>query len=108
MSFILIKNIRLDDMVNPILTYIRDLPVILMGSLCPTVIVMADGFRVALPILRGFCGFFGFVGWVERSETHPAFGYHLKPTNSYVRLAIALSGVKPRRASVFIKTEAID
>jgi hypothetical protein len=52
MSFILIKNIRLDDMVNPILTYIRDLPVILMGSLCPTVIAMADGFRVALPILR--------------------------------------------------------
>ena len=39
-------------MVNPILTYIRDLPVILMGSLCPTVIGIVDGFRVALPILR--------------------------------------------------------
>ena len=32
--------------------------------------VLSDGFRVALPILRGCCGFFGFVGWVERSETH--------------------------------------
>jgi hypothetical protein len=32
---------------------------------------LSDGFRVALPILRWvLCVLFGFVGWVERSETH--------------------------------------
>jgi hypothetical protein len=35
------------------------------------VIALVDGFRVALPILRWvLCVLFGFVGWVERSETH--------------------------------------
>jgi hypothetical protein len=43
----------------------------LKGTLRPTVIVMADGFRVALPILRlVVVVLLGFVGWVERSETH--------------------------------------
>jgi len=43
----------------------------LMGPLRPSVIAIVDGFRVALPILRlVVVVLFGFVGWVERSETH--------------------------------------
>ena len=47
----------------------------LKGTLRPSVIAIVDGFRVALPILRlVVVVLFGFVGWVERSETHHLHG----------------------------------